>query len=105
MGWDTVLRALSTGGLSLIIKDYDKEDKMAYEPNWCKCCGNRTEMYGTCSIGHHRDEQGRLIQETSDDSREVCVLCLEGGCGCGGSNLAREALVVNERHSAVLPRW
>lgn len=76
---------------------------MTYEPNWCKCCGGSTTMYGTCSISQHHDEQGRLIQKTSDDSREVCVLCLEGGCRCGGNNLEREGLRVNERHSFVVP--
>lgn len=76
---------------------------MAYEPNWCKCCGSNAAMYGSGGISQHRDEQGKLIQESFDDSREVCVLCLEGGCRCEGSDLAREPLRVNERHSFVVP--
>ena len=61
--------------------------------NYCLCCGNRAEYYGSASM----DSTG----VTESCSKEVCVMCLEGGCrgkddkGCYGSRLAQPA---NEEH-------
>ena len=52
--------------------------------NYCLCCGNRTEYYGFCSLGSNGT---RKICD-----KEVCVLCLEGGCpNCNGQKLAQPA--------------
>ncbi len=52
--------------------------------NYCLCCGNRAEYYGSCSV----DSNG--IRKICD--KEVCVLCLEGGCpNCNSQNLAQPA--------------
>lgn len=87
MKLDTVQRALSTGGLSLIIKDYDKEDKVVYESNRCKCCGQVAQHYGTGWMG---------TGGSGSCTREVCVLCLEGGCKCCGSDLKRPAAEIHD---------
>jgi len=79
----TVLRVLSTGGLSLIIK----EDNMTYEPNRCNCCGQLAEQYGAGWAG---------TGGSGSCSREVCVLCLEGGCKCYGNDLARPAAEIHD---------
>lgn len=80
-----VLEALLTGGLSLITNDgITLNSVAANDRNYCLCCGSRSEYYGTCSL----DSTG--IRRICD--KEVCVLCLEGGCSnCNGQKLAQPA--------------
>lgn len=45
----------------------------------CACCGRKAKLYGSAIY-----TAGGIAQ---DDSQEVCVVCLESGCECGGMDL------------------
>jgi hypothetical protein len=88
----TMLRALSTGGLSLITKENDERDRISWEPNTCKCCGRIAQHYGSGGVGQDKDGK----QTSWSCTREVCVTCLEGGCPCGGGDLRWPAAEVHD---------